>query len=219
MFSYYGNKFRLARYYPKPNYNIIIEPFAGAAWYSLIYYSKNIHLNDKYSIISDIWKYIINLTEKEINDFPQLKRKEDLRKFNLSEDTRKLLGFAVNYGTSFPGNICTEWASRDNAINTLKKRLIKYCNKIKHWKITNLDYKDLENIEATWFVDPPYQFGGEHYIHSNKNINYKKLADWCKSRKGQIIVCENSKADWLDFRYFRKAYGQRHETHEVIWTK
>jgi hypothetical protein len=20
-----------------------------------------------------------------------------------------------------------------------------------------------ENVEATWFIDPPYQFGGQHY--------------------------------------------------------
>lgn len=217
MFSYYGSKYRFIKYYSKPKYNIIIEPFAGAAWYSLNYYDKNIILNDKYMVIKNIWEYIINLTEKEIYNFPQLKRKEDLRKFNLSEDTRKLLGFAVNYGKNSPGHICTEWASRDNAIEALKKRLLKYINKIRHWKIFSLDYKDLDNIKATWFIDPPYQFGGEHYIHSNKDIDYNELADWCKSRKGQVIVCENSKATWLPFKELIKNSGQRNKTIECIW--
>ena len=35
MFYYYGRKKQIAKYYPKPNFNTIIEPFAGSAAYSL----------------------------------------------------------------------------------------------------------------------------------------------------------------------------------------
>lgn len=35
MFYYYGRKKQLAKLYPKPNYSVIIEPFAGSAAYSL----------------------------------------------------------------------------------------------------------------------------------------------------------------------------------------
>lgn len=35
MWSYYGTKKKIAKYYPSPQYDKIIEPFAGAAQYSL----------------------------------------------------------------------------------------------------------------------------------------------------------------------------------------
>jgi len=37
MFSYYGSKKKIVKYYPEPVHDVIIEPFAGAAWYSLEY--------------------------------------------------------------------------------------------------------------------------------------------------------------------------------------
>jgi hypothetical protein len=46
-----------------------------------------------------------------------------------------------------------------------------------------------------------------------------KLAEWCKSREGQVIICENSKATWMDFQPLRELSGQRHKTLEVIWTR
>jgi 16S rRNA G966 N2-methylase RsmD len=72
---------------------------------------------------------------------------------------------------------------------------------IKHWTITNKSYKDLENIEATWFIDPPYQNMGKHYKFND--IDYNDLSEWCLSRKGQVIVCEQEGADWLPFETFR----------------
>ena len=35
MFYYYGRKKQIIRHYPSPNYDTIIEPFAGSAAYSL----------------------------------------------------------------------------------------------------------------------------------------------------------------------------------------
>ena len=54
---------------------------------------------------------------------------------------------------------------------------------------------------------------------NNKNIDYNDLAEWCKSRNGQIIVCENTKADWLDFKPLAELKGQLHTTMEAIWYK
>ena len=47
-FSYFGSKYRMAKHYPEPLYDIIVEPFAGAAGYSLLYPHKNIILYDNY---------------------------------------------------------------------------------------------------------------------------------------------------------------------------
>jgi len=38
------------------------------------------------------------------------------------------------------------------------------------------------------------------------------------SRNGQVIVCENTKADWMDFKPLKKMKGSLHTTTEAIWT-
>ena len=72
-------------------------------------------------------------------------------------------------------------------------------------------------MEATWFIDPPYQYGGNHYVVND--VDYHELAAWCKQRKGQVIVCENTKATWLDFTPLTRITGQRVKTTEAVWTK
>ena len=78
--------------------------------------------------------------------------------------------------------------------------------------------KNLENKKGTWFIDPHYMFGGHLYKKNNKNIDFKKLGDWCKNRNGQTIVCENTKADWLPFKPMVKMQGVKHKTTEAIWS-
>jgi hypothetical protein len=74
---------------------------------------------------------------------------------------------------------------------------------------------------ATWFVDPPYEVAGRAYRFHD--IDYAHLGDWCRSRSGQVIVCENAGANWLPFRPFRTIKGLEgrrggKKSVEVIWT-
>lgn len=74
-------------------------------------------------------------------------------------------------------------------------------------------------IEATWFIDPPYQNAGVHYVHSMREEEYESLADWSKSLRGQVMVCEASGATWLPFSTFMAAKaGYKRVSHEVMWT-
>jgi 16S rRNA G966 N2-methylase RsmD len=75
----------------------------------------------------------------------------------------------------------------------------------------------IANVEATWFIDPPYQKAGKYYTGHNK-MDFEKLGEWCKSRKGQVIVCENQGADWLPFRFLTEHRGSMQKNTEVIWT-
>lgn len=86
----------------------------------------------------------------------------------------------------------------------------------KQWDIRNASYDTITNQEATWFIDAPYQALCYHKFH---NIDYVKLAQWCQSRLGQVIVCEQDGANWLPFRTFRSVKNRYHNySHEVIWT-
>lgn len=224
MFSYYGSKSKIAKFYPKPKYETIIEPFAGGGFYSLLYKDNDIILNEKNSIVSDIWNFLINSANKEdILSARNFYLGEDISGLKLPKPHKDLIGFCINRGSVAPRNIVTKWNCqskfRPNWASTPYFRLTEIADQIesiRHFKIINKSYEQLDNIEATWFIDPPYQFGGELYIENN--INFSELADWCRSRKGQVIVCENNKADWLDFKPLINIQGQSKKSTECIWT-
>lgn len=224
MFSYYGSKSKIVKYYPKPIHDKIIEPFAGSARYSLEYWEKDILLVDKYKVIVDIWHYLQRASEKDILGLPRLKPNEDIENFNLSEIEKKFMGFLLQDAVSQPARkVSPNWFKlRPNKINYKLERISKDLYKIKHWKIIHGSYEDLENENATWFIDPPYQFGGQHYKESNKNIDFNLLSVWCKSRNGQVIVCENTLANWMEFNVMIKFKGAiKHNSkqeYEAIWT-
>ena len=223
MFSYYGSKNKIAKYYPKPLHNLIIEPFAGAAWYSYLYRDRQVILNEKYEIIYNIWNWLINrASEEEILLNRDFYCGEDTRDLTLCKEHKDLIGFNINYGSELPNRkvqkkLCGT-KDKPNWASTTHFRLTDTANKLKeirHWQVKFGDYLSLENVTATWFIDPPYQFGGHRYVENK--IDYCKLREFCLSRRGQVIVCENSKADWLDFSSLIENSGQKHKTTEYIY--
>ena len=219
MFSYYGSKSKIVDYYPTPKHKRIIEPFAGSARYSLKYWQNDVLLLDKYDVIIKLWQWLQKCEPNDILKLPKLKQGQDIREYNLTEEETILLGFCAGLGGASPQYKVSKFADFDNGNNKTYKRIADNLHKIKHWQIKQGDYKELENEEATWFVDPPYQFGGEYYKESTKNIDFIQLAEWCKSRNGQVIVCENTKADWLNFLPVVNNKGTRTtKTVEAIWS-
>jgi site-specific DNA-adenine methylase len=217
MFSYYGSKSKIVDYYPPPKHKKIIEPFAGSARYSLKYWQNDITIVDKFKNVIDVWKWLQKCSKQDILKLPKLVKGLDIRTLNISEVERIFLSFLVASGR--PSNIVTKFMEHDNGNQKRYENIANQLDNIRHWKIIHGSYNDLENEEATWFIDPPYQFGGEHYKHGTKDLNFNKLAEWCKSRNGQVIVCENMKATWLDFKPVVKIQGacQTH-TIEAIWS-
>lgn len=218
MFYYYGRKNRIVKKYPEPKYDLIIEPFAGSAAYSMHYCDRNVILIEKDVRIANLWLYLIKVLPDEILSLPILNKGESLNdlKFSyLTDNQKSLIGFYLNPGSSqpkkSPGKFCA-W-NQEN-----REKVANDVNKIKHWKIINDDYTTIDNYEATWFIDPPYQGnGGKYYRHGNKNFDYISLKNWILQRKGQIIVCENSQANWMDFKPLVDIKGQKHKTSEVIF--
>lgn len=220
MFSYYGTKKKIAEHYPNPNFDTIIEPFCGAAMYCLHgdNWKKNVILNDKYDKVYMVWDFLINKASiTDIMGLPDLTTGLNLNDLNISIEEKTLLGFFANPASAVPKITVTERGEK--GWPRQKRFLLDNLHKIKHWKIYQKSYDELENIEGTWFIDPPYQNGGIYYHSSvsNSHIDFTKLKDWCLSRKGEIIVCENSKADWLPFTPLVELKGQLHKTMEVMY--
>ena len=212
MFSYYGSKSKVVDLYPSPKFGKIIEPFAGSARYSLKYFDRDILIVDKYDVIFKVWKYLQQASEADIMGLPEPKYKESIEHLNLSEGERLLMGFMVAGGIAHPQKIVQQFSD----IPANKKAIAKQLYKIRHWKIVQGSYDEIENVEAAWFIDPPYQVGGHKY-HERK-IDFQALGEWCKARNGQAIVCENTKANWLPFYPMREMSGAYSTTTEAIWS-
>jgi site-specific DNA-adenine methylase len=217
MWSYYGSKSKVVDSYPKPKHGKIIEPFAGSARYALKWWDRDVLLIDKYEIVVRIWKYLQQCSAGDIRKLPEPKRGEtiDRKDFDCIEQAW-LMGFLVQQGVNAPRLTVTKYA--ESAIATQKKNIIAGLPKIKHWEIRCGGYNDAGDGEATWFIDPPYQIGGEWYVKSNRAIDYGALAEWCRTRRGQVIVCENTKADWLPFKPMKEMWGAAYKTTEAIWS-
>lgn len=221
MFSYYGSKTNLVPLYPRPKHDKIIEPFAGSAKYALEYFDRNVLLVDKYQVIIDIWKWLQKCSPNDILSLPRTishGTRFDSIPFSCTEE-RNFFSFVSGSGDQSPRNQPTKRKTidRPNHLNYNLKKVASNLFKIKHWEIQLGSYDDIPNESATWFIDPPYQFGGNVYIESNRNINFEKLSEWCRSREGQIIVCENTKADWMEFKPMVKQKGSNATTIEAIW--
>lgn len=193
MFSYFGGKTKLAKYYPDPQYNIIIEPFAGSAQYSLYgeRWKKDVLLYDKNIKIVEIWQYLLNASSKDILELPEPLQKSDIRDYQFPcRGARNLIYNLCSGGSCHFGNKTGKYGN----VHTSKIRIAKNLYKIKHWQIFHEDYRNIPNLKATWFIDPPYQIMGYRYpIH---DIDYSTLLHWSLSRLGEIIICENTQSTW-----------------------
>lgn len=222
MFSYYGAKTNLIGLYPKPKHGKVIEPFAGSARYALKHFEKEVLLIDKYEVIVNIWRWLQKCSPHDILSLPRsLPAGTILADVSFDcEEARNLTAFVYGCGDYKPRTKLTErkTVDRPNHGNYNLKRIASNLFKIKHWEIICGDYTEAPNTEASWFVDPPYQFGGQAYVMSSKKIDFNHLGQWCKERQGQVIVCENTKADWLPFLPVKSQRGSLFTTTEAIWT-
>ena len=143
---------------------------------------------------------------------------DDVQDLRIPAEAKWLIGFWINQGSSMPKR--TMGRRSNSRFGTwgvpARTRLAKQVQHIRHWKIIHGDYSDVSNCKATWFVDPPYVDQGKQY--ACKVVDYSKLAAWCRSRRGQVVVCESLGARWLPFRPVTTVAGSTHKiTTEVIW--
>jgi len=218
MWSYYGRKWRIINKYPAPKHDLIIEPFAGTASYAYKYWEKDVMLVDKYDKVCKVWWYLQQAKPDDILKLPDVENGENISDKHkwLSDEERWLIGFCINNGSERPKH--TAGRMNFNSWFRDKPRIAKDLHKIKHWKIINASYESINNTSASWYIDPPYQKQGKHYLYGN-DIDYSLLGKWCKERIGQVIVCENPDATWLDFKPLATMNGQRRATKEVMWYK
>ena len=224
---YYGGKYRAAPLYPAPRHKTIIEPFAGAAGYSLRYAHHDVLLIDANEKVCGVWDYLIHASAAEILALPDLERGSGVDAIDAPQEARWLMGFWCGAGAQTPRNSPSPWSVRDDKQDTWntvgRARCARQVESIRHWRIQHGTYRDAPDIDATWFVDPPYQGrAGASYPNGSKSIDFADLGDWCRSRTGHTMVCEGPDADWLPFEPLAQLLGtngtkRTGKSVEVIW--
>lgn len=224
---YYGGKWRAAPRYPAPKYGTIIEPFAGAAGYSLRYADRKVILVERYHVVAEMWRWLISAKPSDVRAIPEVDDVADLPD-SVPQGARWLVGFSMNSAAATPRRTLSAGRRELRAMRRqfegwtalLRERVARQVTKIRHWKVIEGNYTKAPDIEATWFIDSPYEGRpGTHYTHGSSKIDYGRLAAWCRNRSGQAIVCEAAGATWLPFvsmGAFKAMNGR--ESDEAIWT-
>jgi len=218
LWYYYGAKLKLVNKYPKPLFKKIIEPFAGSAQYSLKYWDNDVLLIDKYDKIIKIWKWLQQCSPQDILGLPVIDLDKTINDFKWDcEEAKWLVGFNLAMGAFEPRNKPTKWTTTERPLRQSNKlKLIAdSLYKIKHWSFICGEYNCIENVEATWFIDPPYMKGGQCYKYHN--IDYNELSNWVQGRNGQVIACGNSSDTWLPFSPIGSLSGVKGNTMEAMW--
>lgn len=221
----FGSKVDSAWRYPEPRHSLVVEPFAGGAGYALLHWKRDVLLLDLDEDVIGAWRYLIDTPANDVASLPLIKPGQDVSELECSAGGRLLISWCLNQ-TSHPvrklsiwgvyhGDRASYWGTRR------RKQAALIASRVKHWRAELADYRTAPDVEATWFVDPPYVDGGASYTFSE--VDYPALASWCRSRQGQVIVCERSGADWLPFEPLytaptaRRFSTRRARCREAVW--
>lgn len=232
LFKHFGSKWLSSKTMPLPSYDRIEEPFAGGAGYSLRHASRQVVICERDPHVYELWRWLIReATEALIRAIPVgLPEGSDIRTIGMSHGQELLLKTwqrTNNIGDCWTvspwGNKPGQWTANTRA------RVAEEFHAVKHWQVHNDGMDRLASTfhEATWVIDPPYQY---NYQYRQPPIDYKQLAALARDRRGQTVVCEavcpktGAVPSWLPFAHFgdritsRRKAGNNHHSKELIWT-
>jgi site-specific DNA-adenine methylase len=232
VFYYYGGKRRLAKFYPAPKHDVIIEPFAGSAAYALRHLDpstgagtvQRVILVEKDRRVCDMWDRLLAMDLADLTNYPIPKageRTDDFLLMTSACSNRIARTESMIVTTRMPVVIERMFRRIGSVLPHAKGRV----------EVIHGDFTKAPNDEATWFIDPPYQVNGRARAGTDRaqglgyardcdssTIDYAALAAWCQERSGQVIVCEQSGATWLPFQHLRWARDSiGNKAAEVVW--
>lgn len=219
-FPFYGSKWNIARHYPAPTRGLVVEPFAGSAGYSTFYGCQRVALFDADPIIAGVWSYLLGVTAAEILALPELLEVGDsVDNYDLPQEARWMIGFWLNRGSASPKKSRTAYSARSdrhqmNWGDKAKQRIASQLPSLEGWTIQNKPYHGAPNVEATWFVDPPYGDKGRFY--RVRFSDFHTLGIWCRERQGRLIACEGPGATWLPFTDLGSFKSTKGRASEVV---
>lgn len=230
LFKCFGSKWTSARLLPKPTGEVIVEPFAGSAGYSLRHPHLDVVLYESSAHLRTLWKWIIEeASETDVRDIPLgLAPGTDIRTLGLSEGQALLLknwqrtnNVGDLWKTSVWGHLPGQWTANTRA------RVSEEIAIVKHWKMSDeedgISAFDLhKGRKFTFMIDPPYQY---NFKYLSAAMDYPLLAYLAQGVEGQVLALEGACTktgkvpDYLPFEYFtsqvtsrRKKFDNHHSS-------
>ena len=220
MFPYFGGKRRLAQTYPAPLYDTIVEPFAGGAGYAMHWMKARPDLRlivvELNPLVAELWRWLLQPGAAErVAALPDVKAGQ--RTSNplvaLTNSSTSPINSIINSGDC----AITKWHEENWPRH--RAEIAQRCRDLRgRVQVIQGQYTDAPDLQATWFVDPPYQYQGWVYKESANNIDYSQLGEWCLNRSGQTIVTEAEPANWLPFEKHRRSRDTKGQLKtELVW--
>jgi hypothetical protein len=233
LFKWFGSKWLSAKLLPAPECDMIIEPYAGGAGYSLRHVEKRVILWDDNPFLQELWKWLIDVAAAKpdlVTDIPlKLPEGTDIRDIGLSRGQALLLKHwqrtnnVGNCWTISPwGNKPGQWTANTRA------RVADDVGAVAHWEFRKPEPEECRR--ATIFYDPPYQYN-YRYGFPKDGFDFEALATEARhwGKNTQVIVCEardpktGMSPNYLPFRDFgsritsRRKEGRNTHSKELIW--
>lgn len=211
LFRHFGGKWSLSGRVEAPRYPVIIEPFAGAAGYSLRHGAgRTVRLYDLSPAVCLLWDYLLGASQEEILALPVEPFHEgaDVRTLGLVEAPMRLIqrwltpqGSTTHYWMPPSRRSCVGTAPGSTWTTTTRQRIADALPLLSGWSITQASYDAASTDEpATWHVDPPYQRNARATAaYGTPPLDYAALGAWCRRLPGQVMAHEQHGADWLPF--------------------
>lgn len=232
LFKWYGSKWQSAKHYPRPEHDLIVEPFAGGGGFSLNYSDRQVRIWEDDPNLQLLWPWLIRANPSEIREIPVgLEVGTDIRTLGLSQGQALLLKHwqrTNNVGDCWTvspwGHLPGQWTT-----NT-RSRVADQIGAIAHWQIAAPI--DMADTPAHWFIDPPYLYN-YRYRADLPNFDHSALCrlEQTIHRKSRVVICEAArKSDGAILDYFpfrpshrsvtsRRKETQSHHSSEVIYIR
>lgn len=231
LFKWFGSKWQSGKHYPPPEHDLVIEPFAGGAGYSLNHSERTAILWEEDPHLIALWKWLIfDATPALVRDIPVgLAIGTDIRQIGLSSGQALLLKHwqrTNNVGDCWTvspwGHLPGQWT------NNTRSRVAEEIEGVKHWRVEPpVHYIDRP---ATWFVDPPYLYN-YRYRRDLPAFDHSSLDRFAQtvSKESLVLFCEAAEKgtgrmpDYLPFApshrsiTSRRKESQSHHSSELIY--
>jgi hypothetical protein len=229
LFKWFGSKWLASKLYPAPERDVIFEPFAGSAGYSLRHHEKQVVIWDDNEQLHELWDWLIgSATTASVLEIPLgIAEGTDIGVLGLSRGQALLLKHwqrTNNVGDCWTispwGNKPGQWTANTRA------RVAEEIYAVKHWEVRPVMYDG----PGTYFIDPPYLYNYRYrfamFDHAALVADIGRIPE-----HSQVIVCEAAcqktgrVPDYLPFAPFgsritsRRKKTENHHSPEYLWVR